>query len=128
MKILSSQTIKVRSISQYNALKYQMSTYFSAIKSFFTNSSQNYKFQTFDDFNVKIDINDENCNFSNVFLDKDFVDVESGNISIKPLFTEAEWSQIYKILLNHKRDHKIVTQIFGEVKRRQKALNNYESF
>ena len=121
------QTIKVRSISQYNALKYQMSTYFSAIKSFFANSSQNYKFQTFDDFNVKIDINDENCNFSNVCIDKDFVDVESGNISIKPLFTEAEWSQIYKILLNHKRDHKIVTQIFGEVKRRQKALNSHES-
>ena len=104
-----------------------MSTYFSAIKSFFANSSQNYKFQTFDDFNVKIDINDENCNFSNVCIDKDFVDVESGNISIKPLFTEAEWSQIYKILLNHKRDHKIVTQIFGEVKRRQKALNSHES-
>ena len=121
------QTIKVRSISQYNALKYQMSTYFSVIKNLANTFFAEAKFQTFDDFNVKIDINDENCNFSNVCLDKDFVDVESGNISIKPLFTEAEWSQIYKILLNHKRDHKIVTQIFGEVKRRQKALNNYES-
>ena len=121
------QTIKVRSISQYNALKYQMSTYFSVIKNLANTFFAEAKFQTFDDFNVKIDINNENCNFSNVFLDKDFVDVESGNISIKPLFTEAEWSQIYKILLNHKRDHKIVTQISGEVKRRQQALNNYES-
>lgn len=81
------------------------------------------KLQSFDDYNVKIDINDENIKVSNnKLLEENFEDVESGNTSIKTLFTETEWAQVSKILLNYKKDYKILTQIFGEVRRRQETF------
>jgi len=93
----------------------------------FANSLLSNKLQSFDEYNVKIDINNENIkvsnNNNNKLLEENFEDVESGNTSIKTLFTDSEWTQVSKILLNYKTDYKILTQIFGEVRRRQQTFN-----
>ena len=71
----------------------------------FANSLLSNKLQTFDEYNVKIDINDENIkvsnNNNNKLLEENFEDVESGNTSIKTLFTDSEWTQVSKILLKN---------------------------
>ncbi len=78
-----------------------------------------------DNYNVKIDILDENTNFqkfSNIIETFDFCDIEAGKTSVKTLFTNDEWEQISKSYYKSLNKQQFITQLFNEVNNRKKVL------
>lgn len=102
-----------------------MFSYLQSIKQIFAKSQS---FET-DNYNVKIDIIDENTftqSLSNNINTYDFYDIEAGKTSVKSLFTNDEWEQVTKVYAKSSNKKQIITQLFNEVNKRRKVLQHFD--